>query len=491
MYFNLNPETAPPRRAPVPAFAFLHRLLIVAVAGASFTNLSAADPANADSSNTGSLRTRYLVLDSRIIADTQNAKLTPGTVSKHAENPLFGEDKPWEKRFDNLYGNVIFDHDEKIYKCWYSPFIVDHSSRGLTQQERDSKRYRPPRNREMGICYATSKDGITWHKPSLGLVEFEGSTANNLVLRGPHGAGITKDSHDPDPSKRYKMILQGVSTSFSADGLNWSKPKKIQGIGKIAGDTHNNLFWDPADRSYVGITRTWGDLGRQVTRLQSSDFDTWENTGVVLEATEKSLQPYAMPVFFHGGVYLGLVAIHAQRPVDRVWTELAWSPDSKQWNRIAPGQPLIPCSETVLDYDYGCVYACAYPVFLENQIRLYYGGSDYYHYGWRSGNLSLATLRPDGFAGYEQQATDKPAIIKTKDIPYAGKTPRVTADVSPGGSITVSVTDPDGRPIGSPITITKTVTDDPLPLPQGIDATAIKLVFELKNAKIYGFSFAP
>src|SRR5262249_53109552 len=31
------------------------------------------------------------------------------------------------------------------------------------------------------ICYATSKDGATWVKPNLGLVEFNGSKENNIV----------------------------------------------------------------------------------------------------------------------------------------------------------------------------------------------------------------------------------------------------------------------------------------------------------------------
>ena len=38
---------------------------------------------------------KYLVLDSRVIDTTRNARLTPGTVQKDSHNPLFGEDKPW------------------------------------------------------------------------------------------------------------------------------------------------------------------------------------------------------------------------------------------------------------------------------------------------------------------------------------------------------------------------------------------------------------
>ena len=60
--------------------------------------------------------------------------------------------------------------------------------------------------REMGICYATSRDGIKWEKPNLRLVEFNGSRDNNLIWRGPHGAGISLDRHESDPSRRFKIF---------------------------------------------------------------------------------------------------------------------------------------------------------------------------------------------------------------------------------------------------------------------------------------------
>ena len=66
---------------------------------------------------------RFLLLDSRIIEKTENAQLTVGTVRKDTNNPLFKEDKPWEPRFDNPYCSVIYDEEQKIYKCWYSIFL--------------------------------------------------------------------------------------------------------------------------------------------------------------------------------------------------------------------------------------------------------------------------------------------------------------------------------------------------------------------------------
>ncbi len=121
---------------------------------------------------------RFLLLDHRMIEKVENAKLEVGTVKKHDANPLFVEDNSWEMRFDNLYGNVIYDEEDQLYKCWYSPFVVDSAAHGMSLEQRSGK-YRSPRNREMGICYATSKDGIKWVKPILGLVEYNGSKQNN------------------------------------------------------------------------------------------------------------------------------------------------------------------------------------------------------------------------------------------------------------------------------------------------------------------------
>jgi hypothetical protein len=40
--------------------------------------------------------------------------------------------------------------------------------------------------RDFGVCYATSKDGIHWEKPELGLIGFEGSKENSTVIEGNH-----------------------------------------------------------------------------------------------------------------------------------------------------------------------------------------------------------------------------------------------------------------------------------------------------------------
>lgn len=454
-----------------------------------------------DSSQTD--KSRYLVLDSRNIAKTQNAKLTLGKVNKHSANPLFGEDKPWEVRFDNLYANVIYDKEEEIYKCWYSPFIIDKSAKGMTPAQRE-KPYSAPGNREMAICYATSQDGINWKKPSLGVVDFNGSKKNNIVWRkidadseywkGPHGAGIFKDLEEPNPSRRYKAIFKAkmLSVGFSADGIHWDKVIPCP-EAEVAGDTHNNALWAPTLNKYVGITRTWGEkYGRQVARIESKDFVEWTQAEVVLEGEAENLQTYSMPVFYHAGSYLGLVAIHNQQ-TDRVWTELAWSPDTKEWNRICPGTPLIDNSKEKMAYDWGCVYAAASPVFLDSEIRIYYGGSDGYHFGWRNGYFCLATLRPDGFAGYEPMCSDDLAVVTTRPIKFQGSVLRISADIPERSSIKVVAKNEKGKEIAVSQYIKETVTDGKILWSDSKrvnKAMLVQLEFIISNkAKLYSFSF--
>jgi hypothetical protein len=170
---------------------------------------------------------KHLLLDSRVVETTEGVALRLGRVAKHPANPLFSEDQPWEVRFDNLYANVVFDEKDRLYRCWYSPFIVDPPVSKTPAAERAAKRYRP-HDREMGVCYAESRDGLRWEKPALGLVGFDGNTRNNIVVRGPHGAGVLFDPLDADAARRFKMFCRAsdqvktMAAAFSPDGLRWS-----------------------------------------------------------------------------------------------------------------------------------------------------------------------------------------------------------------------------------------------------------------------------
>jgi hypothetical protein len=190
---------------------------------------------------------------------------------------------------------------------------------------------------------------------------------------------------------------------------------------------------------------------------------------------------------------LGLVAIH-DHEADRVWTELTWSPDTVTWHRVLPGTPLIPNSEKEGDYDWGCVYAAACPVFLEDEIRLYYGGSDGYHFGWRNGFFCLATLRPDGFAGYTQIKSGEPALLTTTPIVHRKETLCISADIGQKGYAIVRIFDEHHELIAESDTLSGSFSDNKVTWRDGfsfdqLGKKSAQIQFEFQDATIYSFSF--
>ena len=454
-------------------------------------------------------RARYLVLDARIIDKTDNVELTVGVVDKHPANPLFKEDKPWEPRFDNPYSSVIYDSEEKIWKCWYSIFTRsgsrgDFPGEGLASEKRAWVKWREGR-RGFGLCYATSKDGIKWTKPELGVIDFNGNKKNNIVIKYTHGVAVMKDLRDPDPKKRYKAIHPESRNSavwFSADGINWGKKLNAGSIDR--GDTNQSVWWDEDLKKYVLITRGWGGAKttgrygrsgqRQKVRSESSDFLKWSKVTPAIVGLDPRMQIHDMLVAPHAGVYVGMVGlfdIHASRQ----WCELAWSPDSKKWFRIQPGQPLIPNSRRMGDYDWGCIFASK-PIIRKDEIILYYGANDGRFMAWRNGFFCLAKLRPDGFAGYEQIAggSNKTGSLTTKPVTAVTAKLQITADIAPSGFVKTTIFDKDGKQLGEGKLVTKTVTDAAIEWKDGfslekVKGKEIKLKFELREAKIYSFSF--
>jgi len=293
------------------------------------------------------------------------------------------------------------------------------------------------------------------------------------------------------------VLLRGrkISVAFSPDGLHWSQTIECP-EANVRGDTHNNAFWAPTLGEYVGITRMWArPRGRQVARTSSKDFLKWTRAKVVLEGLENHLQTYAMPVFYYAGVYIGLPAIYNSR-LDRTHTELAWSPDTVAWHRIDPGSPLIANSPRKGDYDWGCVYAAAYPVFLKDQISLYYGGSDDKHFGWRKGAFCLATLRPDGFAGYEPVAEGTSAFVVTTPLLCTGRPLYLNADVQKDGLVRIKIFSYSGKELAEAKPLRRTVIDTKLEWQKksairNLKGKMIRIEFELRNAKLFSFCFLP
>ncbi|NIA28308.1 MAG: hypothetical protein GWP06_00170 [Actinobacteria bacterium] len=183
-------------------------------------SLSCNGDRSGDSINT--CRNWQLFIDDYWIADSANVTATLHRPQKHPDNPLIRGDAPWQQN-PYCFGSVIYDEEDSLFKIWYMSYNY-----GLPVADRTP------------VLYATSADGIHWKRPHLGLIEFQGSTDNNIVLTnyGHHdlySPSVIKDGGDPDPARRYKMIWwdfplgdegyrdDGMCVAFSPDGIRWTK----------------------------------------------------------------------------------------------------------------------------------------------------------------------------------------------------------------------------------------------------------------------------
>ena len=434
-----------------------------------------------------------LALDSRNFSSVENAELRLGAVEKSDHNPLFVEEffadppKRWEARFDNVYPSVIYDAEEGVFKCWYKSFILDEASVKTPLALRPQTRYIGG-EREEGLLYATSSDGIHWEKPALGLIEFEGSRANNIVMRrathGIHAGGVYRDARDPDPARRYKFLHRNprarrMAACFSADGLRWSQPV-LWPEHDAVGDTHNNAIWSPKLEKYIGITRGWSDGPyhgvRTVLRSESEDFRHWSDPVEVMRGADAHDQIYSMPIVEYGGGYIGLPATFHKGDEeadnwDTVDTELAWSADSVTWQRICPGQSLIPRGDGSYpdgETDCGCIYAAA-PIVQGEKVLIYYGGSNGQHNNWRESSLNLATLDIDRFAGFVPRDKRKKALLTTVTLRLDDDMITINVEVATGGSVRAALLD------GAGSSLTGYALEDSLPLETGGIACELRL----------------
>lgn len=139
------------------------------------------------------------------------------------------------------------------------------------------------------VCLAKSADGIHWEKPQLGLVEYRGSTQNNLVdlNGGSHhvqACVVLYDVDEPDPARRFKMAFEcdkyekRFAVAYSADGLTWheSPNNPVGRWFEMAGATRFNgcyYLTGQGGNHYGGL--------RQLVTYVSYDFEHWTESSCV------------------------------------------------------------------------------------------------------------------------------------------------------------------------------------------------------------------
>ena len=442
-----------------------------------------------------------LFIDDYWIENSTNIETKLHQPQKYSNNPIIKSDVPWEEN-PYCFGTVIFDEEDSIFKFWYQSY--NHV---------DIIKERTP------ILYATSTDGINWNRPNLGIIEYDGSTDNNIVLQnyGYHdlySPSVIKDSQESDLNKRYKMIWwdfplgkegyqdDGMCVAFSPDGIHWTKYSgnpvlHAKKTSKSISDVMSVMF-DENLSKYVAYTKGWADpwpAFRQIVRTESDDFIHWSEPEVVISHKHNIEDPqsYGMTVSQYGNSYIGLLLSYKKPGNETIDVQLAVSHDNMAWSRVANQQTFLPLGPSG-SWDDGMLF-CA-PMFNHNKKTLiYYGGWDNSHNSKeiRRSGIGLATLRLNGFVSLN--AGIDTATVITKFLQNAHGPLLINADASKG-SLRVELEDREGKtipgysfddclPINKNEVVQKVRWKKNTELPGNGNNISIK--FKMTKTELYGF----
>jgi hypothetical protein len=440
--------------------------------------------------------------------------------------PIIAREQPWEKMGITV-NTVIFENGK--FRAWAN--CQDAQRRG-------------------NYAYYESTDGRTWHRPSLGLIEYEGSRDNNLfgypaiaVFVDPTAPPeqrykTVKHSHyTPESLERYKEQNRPISMmvsesgsgwggdcivgAVSPDGYNWSELPEPLSIEPS--DTHVIAAYDARLKKYIMFTRshmvgpraegqpisTSEDKRhnyvprRAVGRSESDEFARFPLSQVILEPGSE------MPPTdtYYSNCYTtipGAPDHHVMFPAiyhqteDTTSIELFASYDSKVWHR-APGGPVLDTT-TFGEWDGGCVFTRPNLVELPNgDWAVPYTGYVYPHkyprgaWGYDAG----LAVWPKGRL-MSLQANDRGQFSTVAFVP-PGTRLKINALTERAGSILIEAADLSGKPIAGRTfhdavaligdhhwSAVKWKSADDL----GVKAGApVLLRFILDKAKVYGLEF--
>jgi hypothetical protein len=360
-------------------------------------------------------------------------------------------------------------------------------------------------------CYAESKDGIHWTKPELGLIEYEGSTKNNIILKGPgrkgtHNFTPFKDTRPGVPSdQQYKALGGGPLYAYtSADAIRWRLLAEQPVLTKGAFDSQNLAFWDPNKKRYVAYYRIFLNKIRAVATAESDDFLKWDEARPIDlgKAAEEHFYTNATLSYFRAPHYYFAFPSRfqpqrkrlADHPVagisdavfltsrdgvrfERTFAEalVRPGPDPKNWgdrsNMVAWG--LVPTGP--------------------DEMSIYFTQ----HYRQPTNHLRRGVFRLDGIASASGGAAG--GELLTRPLRFTGKRLLLNYATSAAGSIQVELQDAAGKPLpGFSLTDARELFGDSLSeacaWKAGADVgaiagTAVRLRFVLKDADLFSYRF--
>jgi hypothetical protein len=308
------------------------------------------------------------------------------TISQRTTAPLLKAERPYE---DVELNSTVVLRIKGQWRMWYEAY--DHTSRA------DNDSY---------LCIATSRDGVHWERPNLGLVEYGGNKNNNILIDGRkaggmHAATVFLDQQAP-AKERFKMVFARgevltsgerepgrgfgyyVHGATSPDGIHWQLIPEP--LFRKNSDTQSVCFRDGnLYRLYVRMWTGGHFKGkREVGYSESPTFGNFPNPVPILAPDAQDpedLQFYNsaatklkkhLYVMFPSGFYTGNQTV---RP------HLAVSRDGKTFERVGRDVAVPLGAEGSFDSKSIYVHPGAIPGDQPNTYWFYYGGYDIGHDG--------------------------------------------------------------------------------------------------------------
>jgi len=397
---------------------------------------------------------RELLVDDYLIEE-----MSGGTELRlHQPTPqdvVFISDMPWE-------GNVLFHvtvlQDGDLYRMYYRGQHYDLESRQSSKHK--------------VICYAESHDAIHWTRPDLGLVEFDGSKKNNILIdcktSGIAGNGALAVFKDESPNAqaktRYKAVAtysphgRGLSSFGSPDGIHWSLLDDKASITKGAFDSHNLAFWDAERSEYRAYFRFFDKGVRAIRTCTSRDFINWSEpvdlkySGVPREHLyTNAVRPYYRAPHICLGFPKRFVpkrkspAGHPMPGVsDAVFMSSRDRVRFKRWAEafVRPGPQRDRWINRNNFIAWGMVETPSAIAGAPQELSLYSTES---YYTGEACRLRRYTIRIDGFVSASAPLSGGELV--TKPFLFNGKQLTLNFSTSAAGGIRVEIQDPDGEPI--------------------------------------------
>ncbi|MBI4025429.1 MAG: hypothetical protein HY360_10650 [Verrucomicrobia bacterium] len=480
-----------------------------------------------------------LFLDDHFIAEQSGVKRT-WHQGKPRPDIAIEEQEPWEN-WPTLWGSCFYDPKYKVYRMYYQTTLQPSGEPGISFRD--------------NLCYAESKDAKTWVRPRLGLVDFNGSKDNNILISYAGPPGVMIDPLATDPTERLNLFTyflkpqplsngqHGYCRLQSEDGIHWSFVGQVEFpvFAKEEESGFVDLFpimWDDIRQCYLGnframSTHSVGELAsadgktknvrRRAVGITRSDHPLkgWSPSTLILKADGQDDQRaarlgkdpnksdwaelYAMPMFTYGNHYFGMITVFelgdGKDGNGGGDLQLAYSNDGDNWRRT-------PERKTAVEHSTDS--AGLFPNFAQfnppldmgDEIWIFYsennGTHGIYPFEKSDGRIRAAVWRKDGFVSLDCAET---GALTTKPLKLEGKTLRVNFKTQADGAIRVAVLDQQGKPLpGFDLNDCDPLQGDSVSQPlvwknksdiASLKGKAIRLRFELSKCQLWSFHFAP